>query len=174
MEKGYVHIYTGNGKGKTTSALGLMVRAVGAGKKVYMGQFLKQGIYSEINAIEKYLPNITVEQYGLGNGFVKSNGLSEDDINSAQLGYDKALNALNSNSYDIVILDEINVAVYLGLIPEQDVLDLIEAKPFETELILTGRYARDSFIQKADLVTEMKEVKHYFNVGVNSRIGIEE
>jgi cob(I)alamin adenosyltransferase len=172
MEKGFVHVYTGNGKGKTTSALGLALRAVGAGKKVYLGQFMKSGKYHEIKAIGQHLPMITVEQYGNG-CLICDRTPQADDYAAAGTGLTKAKAALLKGGYDIVILDEINVAAHLGLIREQDTLDLIDAKPPSVELILTGRYATLAVINKADLVTEMTEVKHYYAAGVLARDGIE-
>jgi len=157
MEAGYTHVYTGEGKGKTTCALGLALRASGAGKRVFFGQFLKGGEYSEIKALKEFLPMITVEQFG----------------KEVASGYKKAMSALTNGGYDIVILDEINTAVGKGLLSEQEEIALIDAKPFQTELILTGRHAADSVIEKADLVTEMRPVKHYFKNGVIARAGIE-
>ena len=157
MEAGYTHVYTGEGKGKTTCALGLALRAAGAGKRVFIGQFLKSDEYSEIKALRGFLPMITVEQYG----------------KNVSSGYEKAMSALLSGGYDVVILDEINTAVGKGLLSEQEETALIDAKPKETELILTGRYAAESVIEKADLVTEMRPVKHYFEKGVRARAGIE-
>lgn len=176
--KGYIQVYTGDGKGKTTAILGLALRAIGANKSIFIGQFLKDdkyGVYSEVKAINNYLPssNIRLEQFGSGDGFVDKNNLKEADISSAQKGYMRVLEVLESNKYDIVILDEINVAVYMKLLLEEDILNIIKAKSLKTELVLTGRYALDKVIEKADLVTEMKEVKHYYNNGVEARIGIE-
>lgn len=173
MEKGYVQVYTGNGKGKTTCSLGLALRAYGANKKIYIGQFMKDDPYSEICAIKNYLPNITLEQYGAGKGFAKKGALRECDLEAGKIGYEKAMKALKENKYDVYIIDEINVAGYMEILSEQQILDLIDAKPFEAELILTGRYAFESVKEKADLVTEMKEIKHYYQKGVQARVGIE-
>lgn len=173
MSMGYIHVYTGEGKGKTTCALGLALRAAGDGKRVYIGQFLKDGEYSEIKAIKEYLPMVTVEQFGSGKGFVGKEGGTDDDIACARNGYQKALEALTSRRYDVVILDEINIAVHMGLLSEQSVIALMNAKPEETELVLTGRYAAKGIIERADLVTEMLPVKHYFQKGVAARTGIE-
>jgi cob(I)alamin adenosyltransferase len=157
METGYTHVYTGEGKGKTTCALGLALRACGAGKRVFIGQFLKSEEYSEIKALKEFLPIIIVEQFGR-------------DVSA---GYKKAMDALTTGGYDVIILDEINTAVHKGFLSEQEALALMEAKPLRAELILTGRYAADSVIKKADLVTEMRPVKHYFEKGVRARTGIE-
>lgn len=173
MDGGYIQIYTGNGKGKTTCMLGLTLRAVGANKRVFIGQFMKDDEYSEIHAIRQYLPMVTIEQYGNGTGFISKDNIMPEDIQAAQNGYRKAISVLTSGQYDIVILDEINVAVFFGLLTEDDLHNLIELKRDETELVLTGRYAADAIIEKADLVTEMKEVKHYFSQGVMARAGIE-
>ncbi len=173
MEKGYIQIYTGNGKGKTTCMLGLTLRASGAGKKIYIGQFMKDDEYSEIKAIREFLPNVTVEQYGTGKGFAKKGNLKDYDISCGNNGYDRAIEVLQKNEYDIYIFDEINVAVYMEILTENQILDLMDKKPENVELILTGRYALDSVKEKADLVTEMKEIKHYYTKGVMARVGIE-
>ena len=171
-EKGFIHVYTGNGKGKSTAAFGLALRAAGAGMRVYIGQFMKTGDYHEIRAFREYLPMISLEQYGNG-CLIGKEGPSETDYSAAREGLDKACSALCRDRFDIVIFDEIIVAAHLGLIREQDILDLIEAKPHAVELILTGRYAMQSVMEQADLVTEMSEVKHYYNKGVLARDGIE-
>ena len=173
MEKGYIQVYTGNGKGKTTCMLGLTLRASGADKKVYIGQFMKDDEYSEIKALRKFLPNVTVEQYGTGKGFAKKGDLKDYDISCGNNGYDRAMEILKQNEYDIYIFDEINVAVYMEILNEKQILDLMDSKPEQAELILTGRYALESVKEKADLVTEMKEIKHYFTQGVKARVGIE-
>lgn len=167
-----VQIYTGNGKGKTTAALGLMLRAAGAGGKSYFGQFMKRGNTSEIQAIHRFLPDsITVEQHGSGGELACPD--RERDTACARTGYEKARQALYSGKYDLVVLDEIFVAVHLHLLEEADVLRLFEERPRHTELILTGRYAPPSLMEKADLVTEMGEIRHYFHQGLAARVGIE-
>jgi len=168
--KGYIQIYTGNGKGKTTASLGLAIRAAGAGLKVYIVQFLKQGDYSEIKALSKF-ENITVKQYGLGK-FVKGKP-SDDDILAGAEGYLKLCEILKQNKHDVVIAEEGNVAVMYNLISEKELLELMDMKPDNVELVITGRGATDTVIEKADLVTEMKEIKHYFKQGVTARVGIE-
>ncbi|MCL2672308.1 MAG: cob(I)yrinic acid a,c-diamide adenosyltransferase [Clostridiales bacterium] len=170
MQAGYVQVYTGDGKGKTTALLGLALRAVGANKRVYIGQFIKKGDYSEVKAIRNYLPQITLEQYG--EGFVLSIPSAEHTA-AAQNGLARARAALLSGEYDLVMLDEINVAVDLGLIPVAELLDLIRAKPEGIELVLTGRNAAAEIIAAADLVSEVKEIKHYYAKGVSAREGIE-
>ncbi len=172
MQKGYIQVYTGNGKGKTTCMLGLTLRACGAGKKVFIGQFMKKGNYSEIKALTQYLPQVVTEQYGSGK-FISKETKGLDDIKAAQEGYKKALKLVSGSDYDIVILDEVNVAVQIGLISEEELLTLMDTKADTTELVLTGRYATDKVIERADLVTEMAEIKHYFEKGVDARLGIE-
>ncbi len=168
--KGYVQVYTGDGKGKTTASLGLAVRAAGAGLKVYIVQFLKKGDYSEIKALSRF-ENIKVEQYGLGK-FVKGKP-SDEDIASGKAGYLKLFEILQNNKHDVVIAEEANVAVMCNLFTETELLALIEMKSESTELIITGRGATPKIIEKADLVTEMKEIKHYYKQGVTARVGIE-
>lgn len=169
--KGYVHIYTGNGKGKTTAALGLAIRAAGAGHKVFIAQFIKMGEFSEIKALKRFSDLITVEQFGLGR-FVKGRP-SPEDIEAAQKGLAKIKSILSSGEYQIVIMEEANVAAKLELFSVQDLLDIISVKPKEIELVITGRGADPRIIEKADLVTEMKEIKHYYQKGVPARVGIE-
>jgi len=169
--KGYVQVYTGNGKGKTTASLGLALRAVGAGLKVFIGQFVKGQIYSEIKAIRESLTNITVEQYG-GECFIGKNP-TQKEIILAQNGLNEVRKIVSSGQYDLVILDEANIATYFKLIDPIDLLDIIQHKPDHVELVITGRNADKRIIEAADLVTEMKEVKHYYQNGVKSRKGIE-
>lgn len=168
--KGYVQVYTGNGKGKTTAALGLALRAVCAGKKVFIGQFIKGMAYSELKCTE-WLPNITIEQYGR-DCFIR-NDPTPQDIALASEGLKSAGLLLKTGNYDVFILDEVNVALYFKLFTEEEVLALMREKPSHVELILTGRYAPQSIIDQADLVTDMKEVKHYYQQGVKARNGIE-
>lgn len=169
--KGYVQVYTGNGKGKTTAALGLSIRAAGAGLKVFIAQFIKMGEYSEIKALKKFSGQITVEQFGLGR-FIKGNP-SVEDIEAASKGLEKVKTILASGEHQVIILEEANVAVKIGLFSAQDLLDIIASKPKNVELVITGRGADSRIIEKADLVTEMKEIKHYFQKGVAGRVGIE-
>lgn len=171
MQKGYLQVYTGDGKGKTTAALGLAVRAAGAGFKVYIAQFLKKGDYSELKALERFSELITVEQFGLGR-FIKGQP-DADDIAAARKGLQSVRQVLDSGNHQMVILDEANVAAVCGLLSVEDLLAVIEQKPDHVELILTGRGAAQQIIAKADLVSEVKAVKHYFNNGVKARVGIE-
>ncbi len=169
---GYVFLHTGNGKGKTTAALGLALRAVGHGKRVFMAQFMKGRDYGEWLAAEKYLPDLVLHKCGR-DSFVIKGDLSPIDIELALEGLEAAKTAMYSGKYDMVILDEINVAVDYKLIPLDAVLDLIKNKPKELYLGLTGRYAPPEFIELADLVTEMKEIKHPYTKGFAGRKGFE-
>lgn len=168
---GYVQVYTGNGKGKTTAALGLALRATGAGLKVYIGQFIKGMQYSEVDILEKNLPEITVEQYGDG-CFIKRDP-TEEDIKLAEEGLWKLNHAMASGKYDVIIADEANCAVKAKLFPVEKLLDLIDKKPENVELVFTGRDADKRLIDRADLVTEMKPIKHYYDKGIKARKGIE-
>lgn len=172
LTKGTVQVYTGNGKGKTTSALGLALRACGHGLKVLMIQFMKGSTdYGEVMISDK-VPGFTLVQSGLPT-FVEKGNPSEEDLRLAREGLGLAVKAVEEAGCDILILDEINVAVDYGLVSVKDVLDLIRRKPPTMEVILTGRYAPDEFLEVADLVTEMKEVKHHYASGLQMREGIE-
>ncbi|MCS7281615.1 MAG: cob(I)yrinic acid a,c-diamide adenosyltransferase [Desulfobacterota bacterium] len=173
IKKGYVQLYTGNGKGKTTAALGLALRACGHGIRTYIGQFMKALSYGESKAIRLLKPYIEIEKYGK-KGFVHVKGApDEKDIELAKKGLEKAKKALFSGRYGIVILDEVITAIHFGLISKEEILDLIKRKPEGVELVLTGRYAPEDIVCASDLVTEMKEVKHYYSKGVLARRGIE-
>jgi cob(I)alamin adenosyltransferase len=165
-----IQIYTGNGKGKTTACLGLALRAQGAGLKVFIGQFIKRGHYSELAAIKK-LPNIKVNQFGR-EGFIVNKATAKD-LALAKNGLNKVAGIIAKKTYDLIILDEINVAIRLKLIKLKEILELIKSIPQETELILTGRYAHPRLLKIADLVSEIKERKHYFKKGKKARKGIE-
>ena len=171
--KGYIQVYTGDGKGKTTAALGLALRAAGYKHKIYIGQFLKGQKYGELLSAKKLSPYITIEQFGR-KGFIHvTKDPDEEDIKRAKRGLKKCLEAMLSRKYRIIILDEINVAVDLNLITEEEVHEFLDKRPEDVEIILTGRYAPPSFLKRADLVTEMKEKKHYYKKGVKAREGIE-
>jgi cob(I)alamin adenosyltransferase len=170
---GYLQVYTGNGKGKTTAALGLAFRAAGRGLRTYMAQFLKAQPTGEIEAAKKLAPLITIEQFGREGFITVTSGPEDEDVTRAAAGLIRAKEAMLSGDYRIVILDEVNTAVHFKVLSEEEVLALIDERPAEFELVLTGRYAPSSFIQRADLVTEMSEVKHYFAKGVKAREGIE-
>lgn len=171
LEHGYIQVYTGAGKGKTTAALGLALRALGAGLRVYIVHFLKSCPTSEHHALELFGDSITVRFAG-HEGFILSTPTAED-IEVARTGLTDARSALESGEYDVVILDEANTAVTVGVLDIGDILTAIDIKAAHTELILTGQNAPDEIIDRADLVTEMREVRHYFSRGVSARHGIE-
>ncbi|MCG0274603.1 MAG: cob(I)yrinic acid a,c-diamide adenosyltransferase [Thermosediminibacteraceae bacterium] len=171
-KKGLVLVYTGNGKGKTTAALGLALRAIGHGEKVYMIQFMKGSPeYGEVQAI-KYLPNFQLVQKGR-DCFVKKGDPHPEDLRLAREGLDLARKVIASGEYDLIILDEINVAVDYGLVQEEEVLGLIDLKPEATTLVLTGRYATEKLMEKADMVSEVREIKHHYMKGISAQPGIE-
>ncbi|MDO4690593.1 MAG: cob(I)yrinic acid a,c-diamide adenosyltransferase [Fusobacterium sp.] len=172
MKKGYIQIYTGNGKGKTTAALGLITRAVGNNFKIFFCQFLKGTDYGEIKTIASFA-TVKHERYGRGVFIRKKEFVTDEDIKLMREGYESLKNALLSKNYDIVIADEIFGALKFDLVSLEEIKFLIRNKPEQTELILTGRNAPDEIIDLADLVTEMKEIKHYFKQGVFARKGIE-
>jgi len=171
MTKGYTQIYTGNGKGKTTAAFGLALRASGHGKKIFIGQFVKGMKYGELDSIKKFSDTITLKQFGR-NCFIE-NDPEPEDIRLAREGWNLVNKILKENSVDILILDEIGIAVYYKLISKKEVADFIKRKPQEMELILTGRYIPEELFELADLVTEMREIKHYYSKGIPAREGIE-
>lgn len=168
--KGYIQLYTGNGKGKTTAALGLAVRAAGAGKKIFVAQFVKGMHYSELEALKRF-PEIEWKQYGLDCFII--NQPEQKDIDAAQHGLEEATKAIFSRNFDIVILDEVCIAIFYKLFELQKLLDVLKSKPEPLEIVLTGRYAPPELIELADLVTEMKEIKHYYFKGIIARKGIE-
>jgi len=169
--KGYIQVYTGNGKGKTTAALGLALRAAGAGFKVYIAQFVKGMKYSELNILPRFSDNITLKQYGR-DCFIKREPTKED-IQAAQEGLKEVKEIMCSGEYQMIILDEANIATYFNLFSVDDLLDFMREKPKGVELVITGRKADTRVIEAADLVTEMKEIKHYYQKGVEARSGIE-
>lgn len=174
LERGLIQVYTGDGKGKTTASLGLAFRAAGHGMKTLIIQFMKGCVfYGELESAKRMEPYIRIVQVGREE-FVKKGNPEPIDIELAKKGMELAREAISSGQYDIVVLDEINVAVDYGLIPLEDVLDLMENKPYNVELVLTGRYAHPEIIKRADLVTEMLEIKHYYSEkGIDARDGIE-
>ncbi len=171
MRRGYVQVYTGNGKGKTTAALGLAIRAAGAGLRIFIGQFVKNRKCSEHYLLDRLSDSITIQQFG--RGLIMGRQPSPDDRMAAHDGYEAVKAILLSGRYDVVILDEANVAAHYGLITAQDLLELMALKPKKVELVITGRYADERVMQAADLVTEMHAVKHYRQQGVSARRGIE-
>ncbi|MGC8558198.1 MAG: cob(I)yrinic acid a,c-diamide adenosyltransferase [Nitrososphaeria archaeon] len=185
MEGGLVEIYTGNGKGKTTAAIGLAIRAAGWGMNVAIVHFMKVGGYGESRAVRRF-KNITERFYGFPYFITMNKNFSgpsvlvyepgkppAEYVRKIMNGFKWVRRALNSGRYDVIILDELITAIYLGLIDEKIVLELVNAKPRRSELVITGRYASQELIDSADLVTEMKEVKHPYSAGVAARKGIE-
>lgn len=169
--QGFMQVYTGDGKGKTTAALGLALRAAGAGLKVYIGQFVKNADYSELHSLRRLADAITVEQYGRGCFLLTEP--NQVDVDAAGAGLKAIGRALTSGGFDVVVADEINVAHALGLLAENDLLDLMALRPATVELVFTGRGAPPSVLARADLVTEMRSLKHYYDQGVLARRGIE-
>ncbi len=169
--KGYTHVYTGNGKGKTTAALGLALRALGAGFSVFFGQFLKRAEYSEHAALARLGSKLTVRTFGAPRRI--GDPASAADAACAREGFGTLMDSLRNGEHDVVVADEILVAVRLGLLSEGDVLSLLDTRPANVELVLTGRDAFPELLRRADLVTEMREVRHYFREGVAARRGIE-
>jgi cob(I)alamin adenosyltransferase len=165
-----IHLYTGNGKGKTTAALGLAMRAAGAGQKVFIAQFVKGLFYSEIETIKR-IPEIELRQYGL-DCFIE-NEPTQLDIDAAQQGLEETRNVISAGIHDVFILDEICIALHFKLFTIEEFQSLVDSVTDGKELILTGRYATDELYEVADLITEMNEVKHYFTKGIQARKGIE-
>ena len=173
MRIGQFQVYTGDGKGKTTAALGLALRAAGAGLRVYFGQFMKDGKTGEYEAL-RHVPGITIEPFDSGRGLLIGRETEAADLASAKAGLEKVRAALTGGGYDLVIADEIHCALMCGLLAEQDLLGLADARPDHVELVFTGRGATAAILEKADLVTEMRAVKHYYrDKGLPARAGIE-
>ena len=173
LKQGFVQIYTGNGKGKSTAAIGQAVRATGFGLKTYIAQFMKEYPYNELNSLKHLSEWITIEQFG-GDEFAYTKELpGEEELTKARKGLKTAGEKMLSGDYYIFILDEAIVAIYFKLIRTEEIIEFIKQKPENVELILTGRYCPVELIKLADLVTEMKELKHYYQKGIISRRGIE-
>ncbi len=171
--KGYVQVYTGNGKGKTTAALGLAVRAAGHGLHTVILQFMKGWIdYGELEGVRMLAPHVEIHQAGRDT-FVNRKNPDPEDTRLAREGWELAKKAILGGKADIVVLDEINCAIDFGLLPLEEVIEVIKRKPDGMELVLTGRGAPQELIEVADLVTEMREVKHYYAKGVDARVGVE-
>ena len=168
---GCVQVYTGNGKGKTTAATGLAVRAIGAGMHVFIGQFIKGRDSSEMKLLRARCPEIKIEQFGEGR-FIKGKP-SDEAITKAHHGIERLQNVLASGKYNMVIADEANGALAAGVISISELMSLVDMRPTNVELVITGRNAPSDLIERADLVTEMKCIKHYFNAGLFARDGIE-
>jgi cob(I)alamin adenosyltransferase len=169
--KGFVQVYTGDGKGKTTAAIGLAVRAAGAGLHVYIAQFVKSEKYNEITALERFSDMITCCQYGSGCWLHGQPG--QEDVRHAEKGLKEVRQIISSGQYDLVILDEANIATHFGLLSPDDLIALIDIKPPAMELVFTGRKADPKLIERSDLCTEMREIKHYYQKGILSRKGID-
>lgn len=169
-ERGFVQVYTGNGKGKTTASFGLALRAAGAGKRVFIGQFVKGMHYSELDIVPK-LETIEIRQYGR-DCFIRKEP-SESDIRCAKEGLAEMAEILKSGKYDVVIMDEANIALFYKLFSFEELKQAICNRAEGVEVIITGRYAPQELIDMADLVTEMREIKHYYTKGVEARTGIE-
>jgi cob(I)alamin adenosyltransferase len=168
--QGYIHLYTGNGKGKTTAALGLALRALGAGKRIFIGQFVKGMPYAEEKALVRF-PEITIKKFGR-NCFIE-NEPTQEDISTACEGLSEIAQLVPSGEYDMIVLDEICIALHFKLFKTEEVLNILANRTSHLEIVLTGRYAPDALYEVADLVTEMKEIKHYYKTGVQARKGIE-
>ena len=177
MPKGFIHIYTGNGKGKTTAAFGLAVRALCAGKNVYVGQFVKSMKYNETRIAEIFdgtnpkFGKICIEQ--LGGGCFIDTKPTEADIALAAEGLRHCAEIMASGEYDVVIFDELTIALHFGLIATDEVIEVLNRRNPSTEVVITGRYAPQELIDIADLVTDMQEVRHYYTQGILSRNGID-
>ncbi|MFH1995296.1 MAG: cob(I)yrinic acid a,c-diamide adenosyltransferase [Nitrospinota bacterium] len=171
LGKGYLQVYTGEGKGKSTAAFGLAIRAAGAGFKVFIAQFIKGCEYSELKAFERYADLITLKQYGRGCFIVDKP--TDEDIRMARQGLKEVEGILASGEYQVVILDEANIATYYKLFTADELIEGIKKRTQGVEVIITGRYADPKVIDMADLVTEMREIKHYYNDGAQARRGIE-
>jgi cob(I)alamin adenosyltransferase len=172
LEQGLVQIYTGEGKGKTTAALGLALRALGRGLKVFMLQFLKGEDTGELHGGRLFGDTFVIRQTGL-KGFIRRGKIDPADVHQAREALKLARDILSGGDYDLVILDEINVALYFELLSPQEVIQVLQARAPHVEVVLTGRYAPSELVDMADLVTEMKNVKHYYHAGVAAREGIE-
>jgi cob(I)alamin adenosyltransferase len=171
LTKGYIQVYTGDGKGKTTAALGLALRASGHGLHTYIGQFMKGQRYGELEALRDHAL-ITMEQYGDPRCIYREE-VTADHVTQAHAGLDRVREAMLSGDYDLIVLDEVNVSIWFGVLETAEVLALLDEKPEHVEMVLTGRRAPQALIDRADLVTEMREVKHYYRDGVQARAGIE-
>lgn len=172
LESGRIQVYTGDGKGKTTAALGAAFRACGHGMDVYMIQFMKGDInYGEIFASE-FIPTFTIVQFGKPT-FVDKDNPAEEDIKLAQTALDHARVIIEEGEWDMVILDELNVAIDFRLVELEKVLEILDSKPENVEIIITGRNVKEEIIERADLVTNMMKIKHYYDKGIKARTGFE-
>jgi cob(I)alamin adenosyltransferase len=174
-KKGLVIVYTGNGKGKTTAALGIVLRAVGHGMKVGMIQFIKgEWFYGELTSARRLEPEFDLVAAGKGFvGIIDDDHHIEDHKNAAKIALDLIGKKMSENKYEILILDEINYAAKIGLISVSEMIDILKRRPKDMTLILTGNYAPQEIIDMADLVTEMREVKHPYKLGIKAQKGID-
>lgn len=173
LGKGYIHVYTGEGKGKTTASLGLAVRAAGHGLHTVIIQFMKGWIdYGELKGVAMLSPFVEIHQAGRDT-FVNKKNPDPEDVRLAREGWELAKAVILGRKADLVVLDEINCAVDFGLLPAGEVLDVLRRKPDGMEIVMTGRGAAREFVEIADLVTEMREIKHYYAKGVDARVGVE-
>ncbi len=172
--EGRVQVYTGNGKGKTTAALGLAVRAACSGCRVFIGQFMKGGDYGELRLPEHFPGLITMEQFGTPRLICRGETPGDEDLEKAAMGVSRMISAVSGDEYRLVIADELNVTVHLGLLTPADAMRIVHARAAGVELVITGRYAPREILDAADLITEMNEVRHYYAVeGLAARKGIE-
>jgi len=171
MIKGLIQVYTGDGKGKTTAALGLALRAAGSNMKVLIVQFMKKWDYGELHSV-KLIPNITLETFGTKE-FIYKGKAKKIDYEEAEKAFSFGVKGMQSGNYDIVIFDELNMALYYELLDLKEVVEKLKGKPDNVEVVITGRRAPQEIVEVADLVTEMKEVKHPYQKGVGARRGIE-
>ncbi len=171
LEKGYLQVYTGDGKGKTTAALGLALRAAGAGLRVYIAQFVKGMHYSELDALQRFDDLVTVKQYGRSCFITRDP--EQADVDAAREGLEEVRKLLAEDAPDVLVLDEANIAVFYKLFSVGELLEVVAGRPEGVEVVVTGRKAPPELLEKADLVTEMKEIKHYYTRGVEAREGIE-
>jgi cob(I)alamin adenosyltransferase len=169
--EGYLQVYTGNGKGKTTAAIGLAIRTAGAGLQVFFAQFVKDKQYSEIRALAQFEDRITVRQYGRGRFMTRT--AEEQDIETAHEALSEIRRIISSGDFRVVILDEAAIALHYGLFTINELLNVIVPANLNCKVVITGRYAPPELIEAADLVTEMRDVKHYYTQGVHARKGIE-
>ncbi len=173
LKKGYIQIYTGNGKGKSTAAIGLAIRAAGYGLKVFILQLMKDFPYNEGKILSIMSDKIRVVKIGRDDWVFRKEKPPQEEVDQAEKALSEFEEVMISKKYDVFILDEICAAIYFGLVNEERVMKILDKKPESIELVLTGRYCSGSLISRADLVTEMKEIKHYYSTGVKSRPGID-
>lgn len=173
LKKGFTHIYTGNGKGKTTAAIGQIIRAAGYGLKSYLACFMKDFPYSEFKALKRLDDLIKIEVFGKDDFVYRKEYPNNDELKEIKKGLEAAKENMLKGEYDIIVLDEIFVCHYFRIFTEEEITNFIRLKPEDVELILTGRYCPKEIYNYADLITEMNEVKHYYTIGINARKGIE-